>query len=183
MVLCQIGLQWRPFIIRISAQGNAHIMRIYGFLYLCSCVRFQVYWNVLLWLLDTWTRSLVRRRGHWAEFERLKESSLFKLPLGCICFWVCSVTLGINRKAAFFRVFQSTSAMDQHSRVLFNPRSHLAALFMEKLIEFNEMEWEEVFMGLSECFRLAIIHQNEIWFWLGVVCSLWKPVFMDELWK
>ena len=30
--------------------------------------------------------------------------------------------------------------MDQHSRVLFNPRSHLAALFMEKLIEFNEME-------------------------------------------
>ena len=50
------------------------------------------------------------------------------------------VAMGAERKAAFFRVFQSTSAMDQHSRVLFNPRSHLAALFMEKLIEFNEME-------------------------------------------
>lgn len=43
MVLCQVGLRWRPFIIRISAQGNVHIMRIYGFLYLCSCVSFQVH--------------------------------------------------------------------------------------------------------------------------------------------
>lgn len=42
----------------------------------------------------------------------------------------------------------SSSAKDQHSRVLFYSRSQLAALFVENF-EFSEMEWEGVFIALS----------------------------------
>ena len=129
-----------------------------------------MYWDVSFcaWL-TLWPCSLlVSKSGHWAEFECLKESSLFKPPLGCICFWVCSLTLGINRKASLFWMFQSSSAVDQHSHILFYSKNHLTAIFMEKLIAFNEMEWAAVFLVLSTCFWPTVSHQNEVSFWLGV---------------
>ena len=174
-----IGLQCRPFIVSISAQVNMNIVRSYKFLFLYKCIGFQIHWEVSFCgcLTPEPAACWQAREGIGQNLSALKESSLNS-------HWAASV-LGLfsnleNQQKSSF-ILSVSFSLD--SRVLFNSRSQLASLFMEKWIALNEMEWEGVVMVLSECSWLAIIHRNEICLWLEVVCPLWKPVFMDTLLK
>lgn len=103
MVLCQVGLYERPFgLWRDLSPGNGRYNEDSWISYLCSCVWFQ-YWNapfVSCWYWNS--QSLVGAvRGHWAEFECLKEPFILNSHWAASVS-ACSLNLGINRKAALF---------------------------------------------------------------------------------